>query len=97
MTPKNVISHPRFQGRKADCQGERLPYSISLTDQIQRIKCLDAGMSKADIQHEQDAQQAERIIEYWIRKLADNPRRGPAKAAAFLCALAGRWNGEEQS
>jgi hypothetical protein len=95
MSPRVVLQFPKRP--KADCQGERLPYSISLTEQIQRIKCLDAGMSKADIQHEQDAQQAERIIEYWIRKLADNPRRGPSKTATFLCTHAGSLNGDEAS
>ena len=97
MSPRVVLQFPKRH--KADCQGERrFPYPISLTEQLQRIKSgLDAGMSKADIQNEYDAQQGERIIAHWVRQLADNPRRGPAQAAAYLCALAGRWNGEDQS
>jgi hypothetical protein len=96
--PNNILFPAFRQHRKADCQHERAPYPINLTERLKRIKTgLDDGMTPADVQHEYDAQQAERVIQHWVRKLADNPRRGPSDAAAFLGAEAGRLYGDEAS
>jgi hypothetical protein len=96
ISPKNVIFHPRFRDRKADSQGEvHAPRPINLSEHLKRIKAgVDAGMSLTDAQHENDAREAERIIRLWAGKLAVNPRRSQSDAALFLCALAGRLNGE---
>jgi hypothetical protein len=90
ISPKNVIFPERFKRRKADCQGEvRALPAVRLIDQLQRIASgLDAGMSIAEVQHEADAQQAERIIRHWVVQLAANPRRSPEKAAELLGGIA---------
>jgi hypothetical protein len=97
--PNNILFPAFRQHRKAGCQGERHRVSeLRLIDQLNRIKDgLEAGMTRADIQHEADAQQAERVIEHWVRNLAANPRRGPSEAASLLSAWADRLNGEVES
>jgi hypothetical protein len=97
-TPRKVLQFPDLI-RKADCQGEsRVPHPISLSERLKRIKAgLENGMTLADVQHEYDAEQSEIVMERWAKQLANNPRRSPAAAAAFLCALAGRLNGEVEA
>jgi hypothetical protein len=100
-TPSNVLRFPKERKPMPapwDHQSECLPRPLKLVDQLQRIKDgSDAGMSRADIQNEYDALQAEKVIDHWARKLADNPRRGPTQAATFLCVTAGNLNAEEAS
>jgi hypothetical protein len=87
ISPRVVIKFPKAY-RKADCQGEvhRIP-AVKLIDQLQR-------MTAGQIQ-EVEARRCEAILENWAGQLAGH--RGPSQAAAFLCALAGRLNGEVES
>lgn len=95
--PHNTIRFPKAPLRlvREDCQGERGPYAVKLTEQLSLSKLgLDAGMTAAEVR-EYHAKQCEARIQAEARRLKD--LRTPTQAAKFVTALAIKMSDEVMS